>query len=366
MVENYRSKQSIVTLANDFVKSIHNRMKNSFVEAVTEDIGKVRIVHHYGKNMEEAIANDIVMNKTQSSTCVLTNTNEEALKILSLLLRKKVNAKLVQSLGGFRLNTLLEIRYLLRQIDHELKTPVIPDYLWQKAKYNLCKYYADSECLENCKNLLNTFEKIYPIKYRSDFGEFINESNYEDFYSNEQDAVYVSTIHKAKGREFDTVYMLLNNCLADSDEERRKLYVGMTRAKNELIMHCNNGLLDAYSDIGTEYVSDYTEYSEPKEIILQLGHRDVFLNYFKDKKDIIGRLRSGQMLVFRKNYLYIYLNEVPQGIVKLSKAAADNLGRLSKKGYSVYSAKIRFIVSWKEKDDTEECAVILPTLYLRR
>lgn len=366
MVENYRSKRSIVTLANDFVKSIHNRMKNSFVEAVTEDIGKVRIVHHYGKNMEEAIANDIVMNKTQSSTCVLTNTNEEALKVLSFLLRKKVNAKLVQSLDGFKLNTLLEIRYLLRQIDHDLKTPVIPDYLWEKAKNNLCRYYADSKCLENCKNLLETFEEIYPVKYRSDFGEFINESNYEDFYSNEQDTVFISTIHKAKGREFDRVYMLLDNCKADSDEERRKLYVGMTRAKSELIIHCNNALLDAYSGAGVECIKDYTEYSNPKEIILQLGHRDVFLSCFKDKKEIIGRLRSGQILIFKNNYLYIHHNGSLKSVAKLSKRAADNIGKLNEKGYRVFSAEIRFIVSWKEKDDTEECAVILPTLYLQR
>ena len=94
--------------------------------------------------------------------------------------------------------------------------------------------YSGSPCLEICKNLLRDFEAINPTKYRTDLEEFIKESNYEDFYDDEREVIYVSTIHKAKGREFDAVYLMLSGNTAISDEEKRKLYVGMTRAKDSL------------------------------------------------------------------------------------------------------------------------------------
>jgi len=61
--------------------------------------------------------------------------------------------------------------------------------------------------------------------------EFIKESQYEDFYSNDKGTIYVLTIHKVKGREYDDVYMLLCNVPINNDGNKRKLYVGMTRER---------------------------------------------------------------------------------------------------------------------------------------
>jgi ATP-dependent DNA helicase RecQ len=33
----------------------------------------------------------------------------------------------------------------------------------------------------------------------------------EDFYSENGETIFVSTIHKSKGREFDNVYLMLEN-----------------------------------------------------------------------------------------------------------------------------------------------------------
>ena len=67
--------------------------------------------------------------------------------------------------------------------------------------------------------------------------EFLKESNYEDFYEEEKGTIFVSTIHKSKGREFDTVYMMLNGNSLGTEAEKRKLYVGMTRAKEALYLY---------------------------------------------------------------------------------------------------------------------------------
>ena len=76
---------------------------------------------------------------------------------------------------------------------------------------------------------------------------YIDESKYEDFVKLDKQTIVVSTIHKAKGREFDYVYLLLNG-LEFTSESKRKLYVGMTRAKRGLTIHYNRANFDFYSN----------------------------------------------------------------------------------------------------------------------
>ena len=56
------------------------------------------------------------------------------------------------------------------------------------------------------KRCVEQFEQINKVKYLSDFKEFVFESSVEDFCDVSGADVVVSTIHKAKGREFDDVY----------------------------------------------------------------------------------------------------------------------------------------------------------------
>ena len=66
----------------------------------------------------------------------------------------------------------------------------------------------------------------------------------------------------------------------------RDRYVGMTRAKNALYIHCDTDLFSPYSLPGIEHTEDARQYEEPKSLTLQLTHRDVVLDFFKDKKEI--------------------------------------------------------------------------------
>ncbi|WP_289458585.1 3'-5' exonuclease, partial [Klebsiella pneumoniae] len=70
--------------------------------------------------------------------------------------------------------------------------------------------------------------------YLSDFKEFLRESNLEDFVDYNKNKIVVSTIHKAKGKEFDSVFVMIKNGERFSIEDKRKLYVAFTRAKNNL------------------------------------------------------------------------------------------------------------------------------------
>lgn len=368
MVENYRSKANIVALANAFAGTIQKRMKQTPIEAIQTDNGIVQITRHTSDYLEEPIVRQIMETYHGGKACILTNTNDEALRVLGMLLKNGVRAKLIQSMDGFRLYNLAEVRFFLKMIDRNLGTsPVISNEIWNKAKKELETVYADSTCLENIRNMISEFESINTYsKYRTDLEEFIKESQYEDFYTDDKETIFVSTIHKSKGREFDSVYLLLSHVIPKDDTTRRQLYVGMTRAKENLYIHCNTGIFDRYQISNVEKRTDETQYPEPEEISLQLTHKDVVLDYFKDKKEIIFKLRSGMKLSLNDGFLYAELDGRTARVAKLSKACVANIEQLEQKGYHPCGADVRFVVAWKGEDDTEETAVLLPNLFFKK
>lgn len=370
MTENYRSKKNITALANAFAQKIRNRLKTEPVLPVCSETGIVSITNYTSPNFEQALVNNILNTYKEGSACVLTLTNNEAFQILGMLLKNGIRAKLIQSLGGFRLFNLAEVRYFLKYIDKELQSPVIPAELWCAAQNATLKRFAGSTCLEICRNMWNDFESTYPIRYRSDLEEFIKESNYEDFYGDEKETVFVSTVHKAKGREFDTVYMLLKNCAAVTDEEKRRIYVGLTRAKSNLYIHCNTPLFRGISLPGVTVAEDKTAYPAPREISMQLTHRDVVLDYFKSKKELLFKLRSGGALSFEKLtetdfYLTAELEGRTVRIAKLSAACVNTLQKLFAEQFYVCGAEVNFIVAWKGEEDETETPVLLADLHLK-
>lgn len=360
MDENYRSKVRIVNLSNAFIASLSNRMKLSPIHAVQNEPGTVEITHHTSERMEEAVANHVAKTYQGGKACVLTSTNYEALQMQGILTQKGIRAKLVQSNDGFRLYNLAEVRFFLKFIDTKLKSPVINDTLWSAARKRLTEVYADSSCLSNCLNMLTEFESVNRIKFRTDLDEFIRESNFEDFYTDEGEAVYVSTIHKSKGREFDTVYILFKNASVTNNEEKRKLYVALTRTKESLYIHCNTNVFSQYFVDGVIKTDDMTEYNEPSEISLQLSHKDVVLSYFMDKKEIILNLRSGCNLEISDSFLSAEVKGRTVRVAKFSKAFSEKLEKLKNKGYEPVGANIAYIVAWQGEEDENESAIILP------
>ena len=161
------------------------------------------------------------------------------------------------------------------------------------------------------------------------------------------------------------MYLLLNHADISDNERRRAFYVGITRAKRELYLHYNGHAFDRFAEQVTD---DPVLYPEPNQIMLQLTHRDVVLSCFTDKKKAILNLRSGDTLTLKGKCLYAQIGgkTIPAAI--LSKAAQDTLNQLYAKGYHVQSAQIRFVVAWRNQDETDdnEYAVILPDICLEK
>lgn len=363
MTENYRSSYNIVGFSNHFVRRISHRMKSSPCISMNLEKGLVNITKYESSNIEIPLVNQVLATYKHERACVLTNTNDEAARIVGLLIKKGINAKLIQSADGFRFGNLAEIRYFLKLVDKNLKSPIISEDCWQDAKNKTIEMYRDSSCIDYVNEFFAAFERVNNTKYRSDLADFVFESELEDFCGKGAQTVFVSTIHKSKGREFDTVYMLLNGINAYKDEDFRRLYVGMTRAKKNLYIHCNTDIFANNLIKLADYKIDNENYPIPEEITLQLTHKDVFLDFFKDKKKLILQQRAGQSLSYKNGYLKISSGDE---IAYLSKQKRAELKEWEDKGYVARSAKINYILAWKGKDDEKETAVILPEIVLKK
>lgn len=358
MTENYRSSQNVVNYANSFIKNINNRMKNTPIIPIRNYSGCVEVVHHESEYMYQPIVENLIQNKRDESTCVLTQTNEEAVIMVALLRKYGIRGKLIQSMDGFSFWNLAEIRYFLKCLNKGNKVPIIPQQLWDEAKLATFAMYAKSNSLCYVKRCIELFEQINKVKYYSDFREFIYESSVEDFCDISDADVVVSTIHKAKGREFDDVYMLLSDYYSKDDNLIRRFYVGMTRAKNRLFIH-TNGKLFNNTNID-KFTIDSNTYSMPEEVVLQLSHKDVYLGFFKERKKEILSLRSGDPLNYKDTIFYNTTTNTP--IAKLSKNMQVVIEDWHNKGYNIKSASVRFVVAWKPKDapkEETETAVVL-------
>lgn len=366
MTRNYRSSEKIVHFANDFARTIKNRIKQT--EGMTlKTGGNVCLTRYTNSNIELPMIQAIIDEKLNGSTCILTKTNEEALKVLGVLNEKKIPAKLIQSLDGFNLMSLQEIRFIMWYLNQKNNPFQISDRLWNSIKYHLKRLFQTSHCLPIILELLDAFEKVNPAKYFSDLESFLSEAKFEDFYETEKDVITISTIHKSKGHEFDNVYMLMKNNSSFVDENKRTIFVGMTRAKNNLSIHYNDIIFDDFYN--KPYIKAKTDkefYSVPNSIILQLTHKDVFLSYFKYSQKIIQKLRSGDSLKLENGGLSIMLEGCDIQILKFSSACKERIQSFFDQGYELVEAKIRFIVYWENKDDETEYAIVLPDIKFRK
>lgn len=363
MTENYRSAHHPVAFANAFLKTIDKRIKSTPIISMRKEEGWVEVTRHQSKYMYQPLVDNLLQHKDKGTSCVLTQTNEEAVILMALLRKHGINSKLIQSMDGLRFWNMAEMRYFMRYINKRIKTPLITEELWEEAKHNTFYTYDRSLSLMYVRRCVEQFEQTNKTKYFSDFKEFVFESSVEDFCDVSGTDVVVSTIHKAKGREFDDVYMLISDSYVKDAYLMRRYYVGITRAKNRLFIHTNGDCFNRLS--ADRYIVDQRQYNMPEEIVLQLSHKDVYLGFFKERKHEVLALRGGDSLTYSDFFLYSSLTNKP--VAKLSLKMQDTLSEWEKRGYKVKSASVRFVVAWKPKDaqkNEPETAVLLADLML--
>lgn len=372
MMENFRSSEAVVSISNNYVKGMSNRLKSAPIICRRSDRGCVRLIHHASLDYEQAIVNEILSGAPGGTVCVLTATNDDALVISALLNKSGRRARLIRSNDGFYLRDLAEFRFFLDTI-REFDAACLDNDTWTKSAEMVVEHFRGSECLEMFRNCLEAFNEECPgRKYISDFENFLLESRLEDFSKSRSSEIIVSTIHKSKGCEYDNVYISLKGLGDITDRERRMIYVGMTRAKNNLSVHFSNVNLFLDKSLQRFIIEDNTVYGTPVEVLMQLSHRDVVLDIFKGCQDSLPGLLSGTGLFVSGDYLYAETGGRRVKVLRFSSAFRTQLSRMVSKGYLPVKAKVRFQVFWSYEEPTgetgsptrSEIMIVLPDLLL--
>ncbi|MGY6522178.1 MAG: RecQ family ATP-dependent DNA helicase [Mongoliitalea sp.] len=362
LVENYRSRANLVTFSNQWADTITPRLKSMPIIPHDPSMGTLRLHQHQGKHLMHALVEEIAKGELKGSTGLLCRTNEEALALMSKLLQKNVPAKLIQSNDQFHLLQLFELRFFMNSLSLAPGQFTIPEDKWKRSRMQLENAFGKSSQWELVQRLLNDFEIIYPkTRYRSDLEEFIRESKVEDFAGHELRTVVVSTIHKAKGKEFDQVYMLLAQTDCSHDQDRRLLYVGMTRAKNLLSIHHRGAYLEAITAPKMKKVIQAPVEEDSNMLVLQLGLKDINLGFCAFKQKAIHQLRTGDVL---KVDGMDFMNQQGQAVLRFSQAFQQVLKGFEEKGFTIQEATVNWLVYWYNPETEKDVLVVLPELVL--
>jgi ATP-dependent DNA helicase RecQ len=364
LVTNYRSVPELVQVSNEWVKNLHGRLKQTPLEPWRQEQGIITITQYQCRHLVEPLVKAIKKEPLAGTTCVLTQTNEEALQVVGLLRHYGITTRLIQSIESFNLYHLKELRWFTDAIERCGEGPLVTAEDWENLKRQFIQKFERSSLKNRCLLMMRQFEQVANIrKYKSDWKSFVLESRFEDFVQVQGETIFVSTTHKAKGKEFDNVFFLLNQFDPRSQEKCREFYVGITRAKNNLHIHYNGSFLQNLQADGLLHFSDANQYEPPHLITCILTHEDVQLGYFAFVAHRATDLLSGDTLKVSSEGLCNGRDEL---IVKFSKKFQERVAWHGARGYKLEAARVAYRVWWKAEDSDNSIEIILPEITFHR
>ena len=390
MVDNFRNCPLIVNIANLFSYTLPDRLKNEALISKVETEGTVMIARASNPKAHlEGLLEVFFRNcyRKGTRTAILTTTNEQAYKIQYILKDEDYKPRLIQSRSDFSLYNLDEFRTFLEVIYCKDRS-VIGETEWKDAREVLTKMHGNSKNFKNVEYILDLYEVTYDKKYYMDFENFLRECSFDDFYRCEEGEIIISTIHKAKGHEFDDVFLVLSGLDNINVEKQRAIYVGMTRAKENLYIvqdgncfsHGRNTEVDdkelirSINNAGAKFYNEKKEYPEPKKILMELTLNDVALTFSGKCMDSIrkGAIIAGDKLTidikedngafyFKKN-----INGVDRVVCAASNKFIKEFAQKLREGYYPITITANYIVYWREPDSKTEYRIVLPQILLEK
>lgn len=282
--QNYRSTQSILDAATQVIS--HNK-SHPILSLWTENISDAKIVHlecESGESEAMEVVGKIknLIDYSYSDVAILYRTNAQSRLFEEACVKKGVPYKLV---GGFKFYERKEIKDVLSYLklainpndtvsrDRALKIgkrrfiafevsskewkldELNPAELLEKIltattyrdKYNQ-KDEDDLDKLNNIKELLNVAAQFEKVESLLENIALVQDNEMADQNLDEpRNAITMMSLHSAKGLEFPVVFMVgmeegllpHSRALLDKEqmeEERRLCYVGITRAREKLIL----------------------------------------------------------------------------------------------------------------------------------
>ena len=370
---NYRSYSEIVEFNNHVLDYLKNRLKKQrLIANNTRGEGNVNIIKYNGKYLEEPLVKYLNKFNLPGSKAVLTRSNMQALHISSMLRELGYKVRLMAGFDGFRVSDLFEIRSFENQLNNNVgESGIILETSWELSIEWFRDNFKGSMHYEICMGLIKNFNYSNPDKkLMVDWREYCREINMEDAVKANSEIVIVSTMHKAKGKEYDHVYMLVEDYDYTSSESRRLLYVASSRAKKSLHIHTNVNFYDGIDSNKINRKIFEGELHQPFKYEMILSHRDVSLSSqrYPGPLYILKSIKTGDIL--EKDMMTFGDNKAPglqkkgQGNLLLfsRKFVKEQYAPMINRGYEMVGSSVEYIVYWYDKEKAKEYKIVLPRL----
>lgn len=365
LLTNFRSVSNIVQYSNRLRKNIKSKLKQDDLVAKSNDTGSIGIYRFSCNKLIIPLVKTIRESGAYSDTAVLTRTNDDVSMIHACLKQAGIPALQGSSEIDFRIKDMEEISYFtarLRETAHEREIPVD---LWSGLRNEIIKIYSKAKHVDQALVIIDRFRETYNHLFYREWLNYILEMHINDF-SAADSGITVSTIHRAKGREYNTVYIMAPDYDITTDENLRLLYVAVTRAKRNLYIFSNSGFFESLADEQSFIIKDDVQYNEPGNVSVHLNYKMVNLGFFKNDRIMktLGSVHSGTPLEYKESDQTFYAQE--RHACLMSKDGRKELDSWLDKGFRVKEAEVEYMVNWYCKDDDKTYPVVLPKVNLEK
>ncbi|MGK0317486.1 MAG: ATP-dependent DNA helicase RecQ, partial [Saprospiraceae bacterium] len=357
LIKNYRSSSNIVHFNNELLKRVPNRLKTQVLEPVNRQfLSNIKLVRYTTSFLEKSLVEMVIRDNLNGTRAILVRTNKQALMLRTFLNDYGQKTKLITGLEGFSLDHLFELRTFTAFLKQKINDAgIIFNNEWNEAKEHLESIHHSSIHIDICLDIILKFELNYDKqKQLVDWYGYIREIKMEDAINADGGTIIIATMHKAKGKEFDHVYLLLEDYNFNSAESKRLLYVGCSRAKGSLQIHCNTSFFDDFNPDNLAVIKYEGKTEQPDHFELVLGHKDINLGSQKYivAANRINTLKSGDKLKkdtvqFSSNVGIGLAKQDGGNILLFSRDFVDKkYNTFIKDGYQLTSGNVEYLVYW--------------------
>ncbi len=377
LVKNYRSRSGIIRFNNQLLNRIPNRLKSQeLIAAKRTNKAVINLTRYKGKDLVEPLVKSISKTELNDSKAVLVRTNYEALIVSSQLEELGHKTRLIAGFDGFSLAFLDEIRSMTASLKQKVnESGLIFEDDWHDSVEQFSKGFLGTPHYNTCIEIFKKFENEYPErKLIVEWYEYIREIKMEDAIHIDSSSIVVSTMHKAKGKEFNHVWLLLEDYNFSEPDAKRLVYVACSRAKDSLNILTNSSFFEGIKVEDLKEFSCSEETFPPSYYELILRHKDVNLGSqkFPRASNIIKGLRTGEGLApdvmrFGDDEAYGLAKNGSGNMLLFSKDFVNKkLEPFKSKGYDLVSGRVEYLVYWYDKNDEKEYKIVLPRLRFER